>query len=723
MVLFQAYPPFRIALKSLSFALAVWVALDGRMPPAFSADSAVPPPSSDGCVLHVDFENYLDEAVGILNAGIRQLGDPFTEIPQHVTEVTNNPALAYEGERSLHTLTLAPEQRGQVFLQRRREAKEVESELIEFVYRVTAEEAVDLRDFLVWSASGYRSGEAGVALIAQGSKETGLYRLDIRPGREGRSVETGAVRDLQQAEWIRVVLKRNKGAGTVDIWVGSVGKEQWLGAFPDQDPEQSLGRARLGDIHEDGSIGGGYWDNIRIGQELTDRGGLAPAEPKCVLEEEWPRITYPIEVGSERQLFVDDAVIAASTRVQRVFHYAEKHPRNPLLVPQTSWEVGGVYFVPYETIQEKPGGPLRVWYGSYRKSDNKKTYTCIAESTDGLEWRRPAFGLFDFEGSKDNNIVWDGRVVRPHYDPEEVDPARRYKGMTRTAAFTPLYSPNGVHWTLGDRPAIEQAYDASSFSWDPIGKKWIASCKLFFKGKRARGYAEGKDLSEFGDTRLMLHADESDHPQDELYALRILRYESVYVGLLKIFHVATDRCDLQVVFSRDAKHWSRPHREPFLANSEDPTAPDYGNLDEAGDPIRMGDELWFYYGGRNILHYEKRDETSGSLCLAALRSDGFASMKAGEEPGVLLTQPLKLRGNHLHLNFDAEGGEVSVEVLSADENRPHSSPERESNPMAGDSVDRVVSWKHGEDLQDVSERPVRLRFHLRNAGLYSFWTE
>ena len=34
--------------------------------------------------------------------------------------------------------------------------------------------------------------------------------------------------------------------------------------------------------------------------------------------------------------------------------------------------------------------------------------TCYAESKDGRTWTKPALGLVEFEGSKQNNIIWDG---------------------------------------------------------------------------------------------------------------------------------------------------------------------------------------------------------------------------------------------------------------------------------------------------------------------------
>jgi len=37
-----------------------------------------------------------------------------------------------------------------------------------------------------------------------------------------------------------------------------------------------------------------------------------------------------------------------------------------------------------------------------------KEVTCYAESRDGRTWSKPSLGIVKFQGSKDNNIIWDG---------------------------------------------------------------------------------------------------------------------------------------------------------------------------------------------------------------------------------------------------------------------------------------------------------------------------
>src|SRR5262245_20745340 len=73
-------------------------------------------------------------------------------------------------------------------------------------------------------------------------------------------------------------------------------------------------------------------------------------------------------------------------------------------------------------------GPFRPLNGFERKS----TVICYATSKDGVNWEKPNLGLVEFNGSKNNNIVdfrdplhWSTAAML--YDPEDPDPARRYK--------------------------------------------------------------------------------------------------------------------------------------------------------------------------------------------------------------------------------------------------------------------------------------------------------
>ena len=42
-------------------------------------------------------------------------------------------------------------------------------------------------------------------------------------------------------------------------------------------------------------------------------------------------------------------------------------------------------------------------------------------------------------------------------------------------------------------------------------------------------------------------------------------------------------------------------------------------------------------------------------------------------------------------------------------------------PVRVDNTLQAVEWKGAEDLSRLAGKPVRFRFHLRHAKLYSFW--
>jgi hypothetical protein len=451
-------------------------------------------------------------------------------------------------------------------------------------------------------------------------------------------------------------------------------------------------------------------------------GGSVAAESD--VSRELPVVQYPVAVGSQRQLLFDDAMVESMRDLRRTYHQVTKHAQNPILVPEKPWETQARSILPLTVLRDSQSGTLRVWYSAWGKQVDKPTFMCVADSRDGLHWQRPSLGIFEFDGSKDNNILREGRMFRVLFDPRDPDPARRYKAIIRDAGFLAGFSSDGLRWKT-TVPILQKAYDASSVHWDPVGEKWIASCKIWRDEKRMRGYAESKDFLHWTDIAFMLIADEKDKPGDQLYSMSITPYEGIYLGLLKVYDTAADRCDVQLAFSRNAKHWQRPARTPFLPNSPQKGQWDYGNLDPSGDPIRMGDELWFFYSGRSTLHNEKPND--GAMGVAMLRLDGFASVGGPGQAGVLTTKPLVLRGRSLWVNADAKGGTLRVEVLGAepDSETPAvaSLGHEQCQPITADGVRQEVRWNDRSALGTLGQRPVRLRFQLQNARLYSFWSE
>ena len=448
----------------------------------------------------------------------------------------------------------------------------------------------------------------------------------------------------------------------------------------------------------------------------------------------------PIDVG--RQLFVDDFLIEDTTLL-RTYHTARYHPDNPVLKPDKPWEHQPADNKPCAMVfsdgvwYDPAAGLFKMWYmGGYCRS------TCYATSTDGIHWDKASLDVVPgtnivLEKSRDSNTVW--------LDLKESNPARRYKMFIVTQRrdakggvdMALYYSPDGIHW--GTPVAVKWAGgDRSTFFHNPFRDKWVYSARI---GRdhvgRARMYAECTDLAD-GLThmdeisRLWTCADRLDprNPnealngiQPELYTLDAVAYESLMIGLFSIWQgdpgkPVDKRNEVLLGFSRDGFHWFRPDRRPFAAVTESQDAWNWGNVQSAGGGcLVVGDHLYFYVSGRG----QKRATDAASTGLAILRRDGFASMDAGQTPGTLTTRPVRFSGNHLFVNADARGGELRVEVLDRNGEVYPTLSRGFCMPMTTDGTIQRVRWMEPVDLSALAGKPVRFRFHLTNARLYSFW--
>ena len=131
-----------------------------------------------------------------------------------------------------------------------------------------------------------------------------------------------------------------------------------------------------------------------------------------------------------------------------------------------------------------------------------------------------------------------------------------------------------------------------------------------------------------------------------------------------------------------------------------------GAPDELSVYVREG----YWRGGSSILRRY------------TMRLDGFASVQAPLSGGELVTKPLIFAGRELVLNFSASAaGSVRVEMLRDQMNKPiEGFSLGDCVELLGDDLERVVRWKDGRELGGLVGTPVRLRFVLSDADLYSF---
>jgi hypothetical protein len=496
---------------------------------------------------------------------------------------------------------------------------------------------------------------------------------------------------------------------------------------------------------------------------------------------------WPVKIDSSRQLFVDDYLIAEREGLHRRLHQPKKHPANPVMVGEMPWEGHGpvLSFV----LRDATSGRFRVWYRSrLTYAVGGRSYlgpNMYAESTDGIRWERPNLGIYEFEGSKNNNIILPagdlrGLLHEPH------DAAAPWKGIwdhnkpARSPEWvenewTYLYtSPDGIRWTPAG-PAVRQGRrskpdrervlpisrlgDTGHYRWDRLLGCYVSDAKAtmpFPTGEtpaskrgpdgelaapgaargihlRFRLQMESDDLIHWSRPRMVAFPDRDDLARGIIgfYGLLGTTYESMWLGYLRVHRMEPwKRVDVQLMTSRDGRTWSRAcERETFLPlGPEGSWDPDYSEINHAG-PLLVGDELWFFYRGTTL----EKDRGTGSdmrkaMGLATLRRDGFASLTAEDRPGTVTTRPLTFGGSHLSVNADVRtGGSVRVAVVDRDGRALPGLAATDCRPITGDGTSQAVAWEAQTlgGLADVvgPREPVRLRFYVENADLYAFWID
>ena len=102
-------------------------------------------------------------------------------------------------------------------------------------------------------------------------------------------------------------------------------------------------------------------------------------------------------------------------------------------------------------------------------------------------------------------------------------------------------------------------------------------------------------------------------------------------------------------------------------------------------------------------------------------------MDATPSGGVLTTKPLVVGTKfasdepvHLYLNVKAHFGHCRVELLDEAGDPIDGFGKDIADDLMSDNVQAVATWKGNSDISSLVDRPLRLRFHLKNARLYSF---
>ncbi|PYV19242.1 MAG: hypothetical protein DMG07_02330 [Acidobacteria bacterium] len=435
-----------------------------------------------------------------------------------------------------------------------------------------------------------------------------------------------------------------------------------------------------------------------------------------------------IDLERRPELFLhDDALVSASEGVTVAMGRLEKHP-GALVSIDRPWEVG---FLGYACVlHDMTEGLYKMWYEVRREEMQARCHYAV--SKDGLHWEKPELGLVEFEGSRRNNIVFNGPpgvqskvhwVIKDYADP---DPARRYKMMYHFwdhggRGVSIAQSPDGLRWTASPYVNLHGGFDTQNLMfWDDRIGAFAGYFRLWLGGKRHIGRATSPDAYHWSRPVEVHGPDARDPEQWDLYTPAVFKYgaaRDVYVMVPAAFDWPSNTLYGQLALSRDGIRWSR-FRETFLPLGQK------GSWDSGSIYPVPSDAV---IAGRTAIYYRGNDHGHGAegragFGVALLRQGGFAGRRAAGE-GTLTTHLLRANNaaSALYLNVDARGGSVQAELLDEAGQPLPGFSRSESQELREDGARQLVRWKGEAVLEPAVRRgPFRVKLHLRAATAYGF---
>ena len=429
----------------------------------------------------------------------------------------------------------------------------------------------------------------------------------------------------------------------------------------------------------------------------------------------------------------------------------------------------------------KDGDTYRMYYLSHLKMasalvQNEKrkdtvevldSYVCYAESKDGIHWEKPSLGLYEYEGSKENNILlrssdkpetngfFDNffafKDENPACPPEKKYKATAYMRHYRLGGYS---SPDGIHWNYECTFDMPGKFDTLNVCWwDKKIKKYVAYVRDFHnipedgdlnRGIRDARRTESEDFIHWTTPELITFNETDDYPIYTNNVSRYYRNPDIYIGFptryeerqawndsfeelcgKELRHKAMAICprfgltvtDCIFMSSRDGVHFDKCDEALFTPGYE--FAPNwiYGNCYPTyfmwETPVGDGENkelsmlVAHLYAHANTVHTDVLERYT-------LRIDGFACYRAKFSGNKVVTKPFIFEGNEMRINFSTSAkGSIYITIRDEEGN------EAKTCELFGDKIDRRVRFE-GAELSSFAGKPVTLEFDMKDAKLYAF---
>lgn len=472
--------------------------------------------------------------------------------------------------------------------------------------------------------------------------------------------------------------------------------------------------------------------------------------------------TPAIDIGSRRELFVDRLLIDRLEHASLRLH--EPISGGVAMGIDRPWEAPNCF----GSSMLRHQGRWLLYYRSI-ESEEASSVLCVAQSDDGVVWRKPALGrVASLQGRNDTNILgtdpaqgnleysstpWvDARPGVPADQAIKAMTSEPLSGEKHTAYADPAGPKRLAFWGSADGlffrrlgpPAelisrLPNSFDGGvSMSWSEAEGCYVLYFRCWGPGGRSMARATSPDLARWSEPVVMGYG---GGPVEQFYVNNTQPYfraPHIYLAPAARFmegrRVITDQeadairlqkarglfygndCSDGVLLTTRAgsTHYDRTFPETFIRPG-------------------LGASNWVSRTNYPLHGIEPISETQLMMLVTRgymqpswhierllLRTDGFASVSAPWSGGTMLTRPLTFSGERLEINYrTSAAGFVRVEMLGADGAALPGLALEDCPEIIGDQISRTVAWKGGPEVGRAAGRPVRLRFVMKDADLFS----
>jgi len=362
--------------------------------------------------------------------------------------------------------------------------------------------------------------------------------------------------------------------------------------------------------------------------------------------------------------------------------------------------------------------------------------TLYAESEDAINWTLPKLGVYDDHPTfpEGNVVLMNEFLVNHNFTPfidtrPGVSPEERYKGLGGLAyqphkehlavrdrrgpgGLTAFVSADGIHWKrLKETPVIPEAwgkyFDSQNYAfWSASERTYVCYFRRFIKGHRGIARTTSRDFIDWTPFVEM----EANLPGEHLYTACTQPYyraPHIYIALPTRFMVNRGAAtDILLMSTRGGPRFDREFAESIIRPG-------------------IGRKGWANRANYAAIGIHQTSPAEMSLFLTggrryALRIDGFVSVNAPLPAGELVTRLLTFSGKELEINYSTSAaGKILVSLEDASGSAIPGFTRDDCEPIYGDHITRVVTWKKGSDVSVLAGKPIRLRVEMSDADLYS----